>query len=51
MGNTIRNNSDMSAAQRARYSIIAGRRDKRNNRAQECEFDARAFRARIATGR
>lgn len=51
MGNTIRRNGDMNSAQRARYDIIQGRRNKRDNRAQECEFDQRAFSARIVTGR
>lgn len=51
MGNTIRRNGDMTEAQRARQTIIAGRRDKRHNRAEECAYDARAFNARISTGR
>jgi hypothetical protein len=51
MGNTIRNNGTASDAQRARYAIVAGRRDKARNRAEEYALDNRAFNARIATGR
>jgi hypothetical protein len=51
MGNTIRHNSEPNSAQRARYAIVAGRRDKARNRAEEFALDNRAIVARIATGR
>jgi hypothetical protein len=51
MGNTIRHNGTASDAQRARYAIVAGRRNKRQNRAEEIALDNRAFNARIGYSR